>query len=397
MAALEQIRVVECGDLISAAYCTKLLHEFGARIDKVEPPAGDAARAYGPFPGDVPDAECSGLFVYLNSGKRSVVADLRSAEGLSTLHALLSRADVFVTNQPLALRRQLGLDTSALRKRHSKLICVSISVFGDSGPNAEAPAQAIDAYAVSGTAWVIGDPAREPLIVPLLQADYQAGAHAAAAATLALIARRRTPPGAATQGEAIDIASADVLAAAAGTNAQIYLFHGLQRWERAGRRAFASGGPYPYVILPCKDGAVCLIGRARQEWVRLVQAMGEPAWTREPRFQDLQAMGRDYPDEVDALVMPWLARLTRAELLKLAEEYGFPLAPLRTMSEVVASPQFAHRQFFRDVPHARLGSVRVPGVPWQIVGRAAPQPEAAPLLGQHTAATMAESDHTGAA
>ena len=397
MAALEHIRVVECGDLISAAYCTKLLHEFGARIDKIEPPAGDAARAYGPFPGDIADAENSGLFIYLNSGKRSVVADLHSTEGSSTLHALLSRADVFVTNQPLALRRQLGLDTPALRKRHPKLICVSISVFGDSGPNAEAPAQTIDAYAVSGTAWVIGDPARHPLIVPLLQADYQAGAHAAAATTLALIARRRMAPDAATQGEAIDIASADVLAAAAGTNAQIYLFYGLQRWQRAGRRAFASGGPYPYVILPCKDGAVCLIGRARQEWTRLVQAMGEPAWTREPRFQDLQAMGRDYPDEVDALVMPWLAGLTRAELLKLAEAYGFPLAPLRTMSEVVASPQFAHRQFFRDVPHARLGSVRVPGVPWQIVGRAAPQPEAAPVLGQHTAATLTELDHTGAA
>ena len=67
---------------------------------------------------------------------------------------------------------------------------------------------------------------------------------------------------------------------------------------RAGRRAFASGGPYPYVILPCKDGSVCLIGRARQEWDRLVQAMGEPDWTKEPRYQDLQAMGRDYPDEV---------------------------------------------------------------------------------------------------
>ena len=391
MASLHGIRVVEWGNLISAPYCTKLLGEFGAVVDKVEPPGGDTARAHGPFPGDVADPDDSGIFIYLNSGKRSIVVDLSTKDGLRTLHALLERADVFVTNQPLALRRRLALDTPAMRHRHPRLITVSCSVFGDSGPNAQAPAETIDAYAASGTAWVIGDPAREPLIVPLLQADYQAGAHAAAATVLALIARRRDTAGSeAAQGEAIDIASADILAGAAGTNAQIYLFYGLQRWARAGRRAFASGGPYPYVILPCRDGAVCLIGRARQEWTRLVQAMGDPAWAREPRYQDLQAMGRDYPDEVDALVMPWLARHTRAELLQLAETHGFPLAPLRTMTEVVASPQFAHRRFFRDVPHSRLGSVRVPGVPWQVVGRTAAPPEPAPRLGEHTAQILAE-------
>lgn len=391
MASLEGIRVVEWGDLISAPYCAKLLHELGARIDKIEPPQGDSARLHGPFPADVPDPECSGLFVYLNSGKRSIVLDLETDAGLAGLHALLERADVFVTNQPLALRRRLGLDTPAIRKRHPGLVSVALSVFGESGTYAEAPAQAIDAYAVSGTAWVIGDPAREPLIVPLLQADHQAGAHAAAAVTMALIARRLAESRREHfEGEAIDIASADVMAVAAGTNAHIYLFHGLQQWARAGRRAFGSGGPYPYVILPCRDGAVCLIGRARQEWERLVQAMGTPAWTQEARYQDLQSMGREYPEEVDALIMPWLARHTRAELLEIAEQYGFPLAPLRRMSEVVASPQFEHRQFFRDIPHARLGTLRAPGVPWQIVGRPRALAKAAPHLGEHTAEVLEE-------
>ena len=391
MAALDSIRVVEWAELISAAYCGKLLREFGARVDKVEPPAGDTARNYGPFPDDIADPESSGIFVYLNSGKRSIVADMSTAPGLQAIHALLARADVFVTNQPLALRRRLGLDAPALRARHPGLIVVSLSVFGDSGPNADAPAQAIDAYAVSGTAWVIGEPDREPLIIPLLQADYQAGAHAASATLMALIARRRDPAGrAGLSGETIDIASADVFAAAAGTNGKVYLYYGLQKWARAGRRAYASGGPYPYVILPCKDGAVCLIGRARQEWTRLVQAMGAPAWTGEPRYQDLHAMGRDYPDEVDALITPWLMRHTRAELLKLAETHGFPVGPLRNMSEVVASPQFAHRKFFRQIPHARLGAVTVPGVPWKTVGRAACAPVAAPRLGEHTSQILAE-------
>ena len=391
MAALAGLRVVEWGELIAAAYCSKLLAEFGAQVVKLEAPAGDAARACGPFPGDVADPESSGLFIFLNSGKRSLVADVEGAAGRQALHALLARADIFVTNQALALRRRLGFDAPSLRARYPGLIVVSLSVFGDSGPNAEVPAEAIDAYAASGTAWVIGEPGREPLIVPLLQADYQAGAHGAAAALMAVIGRRRqaaVPDGA--PGESIDIASADIFAAAAGANGMIYLYYGLQKWVRAGRRAFASGGPYPYVILPCKDGAVCLIGRARHEWARLVQAMGTPAWTADPRYQDLHAMGRDYPDEVDALITPWLLQHTRAELMALAEVHGFPLGPLRTMAEVAASPQFAHRGFFRRIPHAKHGVIMVPGVPWMRGAQDAAPPLAAPVLGQHTDELMHE-------
>lgn len=379
---LANLRVLEWGaGPIAAAYCTKLLAEFGARVVKVEPPQGDPARACGPFAGDAHDPERSGLFVYLNAGKRSVVLDLATDAARAHLNRLIADADVFATDAPLAARRALGLDSPALRAAHPALIVVSMTVFGDDGPNADAPAQAIDASAVSGAAWVIGEPGRPPLAIPLLQADWQAGAHGAAATLMALLARRRDPdPTSAAQGESIDVASADVLAAAAGTNGIIYLAHGLQRWVRAGRRAFASGGPYPYVILPCRDGAVCLIGRARQEWTRLVQAMGSPSWTTQPRYQDLLAMGRDYPEEVDALITPWLMRHTRAELLALGERLGFPVGPLRTAREVLATPQFAHRGFFRSVPLPDGSTLAVPGVPWPSPGSGG----APPRLGEHT-------------
>lgn len=393
MKTLRDVRVIEWNRMISAAYCTHLLQEFGAAVDKIEAPEGDPARHHGPFPNDRPNTDASGLFVYLNSGKRSLVADMEETTAREKLHALLARADVFVTNQPLALRRRLGFDAPTLRTRHPHLLCVSISVFGDTGPRALAPAESIDACAASGTAWVIGDPAREPLIVPLQQADYQAGAHAACAVLVARLGQRRREACAVdgrAQGQAIDIASADILAASVGTNGLVYLAYGQQRWERSGRRAFASGGPYPYVILPCRDGAVCLIGRARHEWARLVQAMGTPDWTLDPRYQDLAAMGRDYPEEVDALLMPWLAKHTRTELLALAAEFGFPLAPLRTMREVIGSAQFEERGFFRDVPHPTLGQVRVPGVPWQVAGAPMQPLQAAPRLGEHSAQILAE-------
>ena len=117
--------------------------------------------------------------------------------------------------------------------------------------------------------------------------------------------------------------------------------------------------------------------------------MGKPAWTEEPRYQDLRAMGRDYPEEVDALVTPWLMQHTRAELRALAERLGFPLGPLRTMAEVVAEPQFAHRDFFANLPNA-AGAVTVPGFPWRFVGEPAEPPRAAPRLGEHTRDVLRE-------
>ena len=369
--ACQGLRVIEWGEGIAAAHCGRLLVELGATVIKIEPPEGDALRQRGPFRHDKPDHESGGLFAALNAGKRSVTLSLPERHALERLHQHLAAADVFIIAQPLEWRRECGLAIESLRSRYPDLVIASLSVLGEYGPHAGAPALSLDACAVSGVAWVIGEPGRAPLAIPLEQADWQAGAHGAAAILMAYLAGG---------GAQIDIAGADVLACAAGTNGLIYLCHGLQRWERAGRRAFASGGPYPYVILPCKDGAVCLIGRSRQEWTRLMQAMGNPAWAAEPRYQDLHAMGRDYPEEVDALIVPWLMQHTRAELLALGEQFGFPVGPLRTYEEVAATPQFAHREFFRSVRLPDGSELTVPGVPWRTRALSVRD---VPRLGQH--------------
>ncbi|MCC7273606.1 MAG: CoA transferase [Alphaproteobacteria bacterium] len=337
------LRVVELGDMISGPYCGRLFARLGAEVVKVEPPDGDSSRRVGPFPEGVPDPERSGLFVFLNEGKASVTLDIATAEGIAGLHRLLADADVLVTNLPFPLRRQRGLDHASLARSYPRLVVATTTIFGDAGPYAELPAAELDAFAISGIAWAIGRPEREPLILPFLQGEYQAGINLAAATWLALFHRRRTG-----RGQHVDVAMADVLASYAGANGIMYVSHGLQ-WRRAGNRAYGSGGVYPYTILPCKDGAVCLIGRSRAEWARLVAAMGDPAWAQEPRYQDLRAMGTSYPDEVDALVGPWLLRHRRADLIRIAGEFGIPMAPLRTMAEVRETPQFADRGFLRTV------------------------------------------------
>ncbi|HYF18927.1 MAG TPA: CoA transferase, partial [Ramlibacter sp.] len=135
-------------------------------------------------------------------------------------------------------------------------------------------------------------------------------------------------------------------------------------------------------------------GRTREEWQRLVQVMGNPPWASEPRYQDLRAMGTQYPDEVDALVKPWFAQHTRAELESLALRNNLIVAPLRDFAEVLGTEQFAVRGFLQP---ARAGGheVRAPGLPFRVATRreaAAPDiaatllrtgaPSSAPPLGQ---------------
>lgn len=386
MHALNGIRVVEWGGgFIAAAYAAHLLRELGAEVVKVEPVAGDLARHYGPFPQNRPDPDASGLFIALNAGKKSVALDIDTAEGLAALQSLVASADVLISDVALARRRRLRMDPLALRAVHPQLITVGLSVFGETGPLALAPQAAVDACAVSGASHVLGERGREPLSLPFDQPDFQAGVHGAGGALMALIARSQSG-----KGQNVDIASADVLAAAIGTNSMTFRHFGSLSWEREGRRASGSGGAYPYTILPCKDGLVCVMGRSKIEWQRFVEALGNPQWAEEPRYQDLKAMGTSYPDEVDALLIPWLSRYTREELSAIGSRFNFPIGPLKTIDEVIASPQLRHRGYFREIPHATLGSVKVPGVPWQVAGVPRSPVGPAPRLGEHTAELLAQ-------
>jgi crotonobetainyl-CoA:carnitine CoA-transferase CaiB-like acyl-CoA transferase len=108
------IKVIECGEGVSAAFGTKLLADLGAEVIKVESPEGDVTRRRGPFPQNQADQEKSGLFIYLNTNKRGVVADLRTDQGRKVLHTLLKDADVLIHNVATAQRAQYGLDSKAL-------------------------------------------------------------------------------------------------------------------------------------------------------------------------------------------------------------------------------------------------------------------------------------------
>ena len=340
------VRVLEWpGSGIAAAYAGWLLARMGATVTRLTADAVDALRDTSP--------EALALEV-LADGKSTLPAPSTAA----ALDVLLGDCDILLCDAPAALTACIA-SPSGLAARHTQLIVGITTTFGLDGPFAGHAGTGLDAQALSAIAWALGEPGRAPLALPPGIVEHQAGAMLAAGCLLALNVRDAGAPG-----RVVDIALADVLASYIAGNCRFYVHHGL-RWQRSGHRASGSGGAYPFLIAPCKDGAVCICGRTREEWQRLVAVMGNPEWAAQPRYQDLRAMGTQYPDEVDALVKPWFAARTKAELEAIALEHNLIVAPLRTMDEVLATPHFSARGFFSE---GRAGgqAVTVPSLPFRV-------------------------------
>lgn len=378
MGPLHGVRVVEWGEMVSAPACGRFLAGLGAQVIKVEPPdTGDRARHHGPFLHDVPHPERSGLFLFLNTNKLGVTLDPSSDSDRGLLFRLLESADAFITNYPVAALECYGLDPPALLMRFPRLVVCLISPFGSAGPYSRFKAYDLQACAAGGVSVTVGEPGRPPLALPCSQGDYQGGLNAAIGILLALFARGKSGVG-----QVVDISTAQVLAYYGGITASMYTPYGIP-WERAGHRASRSGGYYPYTILPTRDGYICMITRSGHPWKRFVEAMGSPGWARNPRYRDRARMGRDYPDEVDSLLAPWLREHTSQEVLEICRREEIPFSVVRTLDQVASCPQLTAREFWVVITHDETGPLRYPGAPFKLSRTPWVQERPAPRRGEH--------------
>jgi len=194
--ALAGIRVVELGQMVSAPYCAKLFADFGADVVKVEPPPGDAARHWGPFPGDVPNPEASGLYQILNTNKRGVTLDVATDAGRDVLLRLMEHADVLIENNPPAWMRQRGLDYATLSAANPNLVMISITPFGQTGPYSDWKGCDLNAFHLSAAGHrYCGRPGEAPLEHGTFSAEYYGAVTAAAWGLAATIGRGRVGGG----------------------------------------------------------------------------------------------------------------------------------------------------------------------------------------------------------
>ena len=351
---LGAIRVVECGQGVSAAFGAKMIADLGAEVIKVEPPGGDLTRRRGPFPDDQADPEKSGLFIYLNTNKRGVVADLAKPEGRELLGRCWEKADILIHNVPPPDRTARGLDSAALCATHPKLIVTSISMFGDRGPRANWRGYDLNASNAGGWAYLSPGASPYPELPPLkcfgAQGDFQGGAHAAMLTSLAAYLHRLKTG----KGQAIDVSEQECIAAMLEMN--------LMHWTYAHRETSRLGSRLlgPWFIADCADGKIFALAVEEEQWKRLVELMGNPEWASEEIFKDRVSRGRTM-DALKALMSEWLSQWKVQDLYRAAQENAHPVRTDQHHAADVRKRPSARAQILRAVRSAGHGQADAAG------------------------------------
>jgi crotonobetainyl-CoA:carnitine CoA-transferase CaiB-like acyl-CoA transferase len=371
---LTGIIVVSLEQAVAAPFATRQLADLGARVIKVERAgAGDFARDY-----DHTVHGQASYFVWLNRGKESIELDVKSSRGQQVLAALLARADVFVQNLAPGAADRLGLSAAALRSRHPRLICCSVSGYGPDGPYQRKKAYDLLVQCEAGLLSVTGTP-EAPAKAGISVADIAAGMYAFSGVLTALYERERTGAG-----TSVEVAMLDALGEWM-SQPYLYAVYGGDEPRRNGAR-HASISPYgPYAAA---DGQVFLGLQNEREWAILCRdILGQPELMQDPRFAtNTDRVTHDH--ELTPIIESALRELTAAEVEARLDAAGIANARLRTPGEFAAHPQLAARDRWRDIGTPG-GPVRALLPPVTVAGREAAMGDV-PALGQHTAAILAE-------
>jgi len=382
--ALEGITVLDLTHHIVGPYATKLLADYGADVIKIERPGGDIARSLGPFKGDEPHHEKSGLFFYLNTNKRSAVLDFRTEVAKTALDRLAKRADIIVENFAPGVLDRLGLGWDFFHSANPNAPMVSISNFGQTGPYRDYKGSELVLYGFAGEMYSMGETDREPVKMAGTAAMFESGSASSVAAMGALFAARRHGIA-----QHVDVSIAETHFG--GVDRRHATAIGYQFSGRKTTRVASHGGGMPQGIYPCADGYVDFTNAGLRP-DRIADMLGNPEWLNDPRFSDpVQRMNPAVIEEWNGYFIEWCVQRTKREVWAEARRARVLCGPLFTMEELFTDDHFRDRGFWETATHADMGDVEMPGRPFVMEkgGWALRRP--APRLGEHTETVLREA------
>ena len=355
----------------AGAFCGKLLRDLGMDVVKVEPPGGDPLRAEPPFATGHAHREGSLRFAYLNAGKRSITLDLSRATGRSIFLDLARRADVVLESYKPGTLDQLNLGYNVLLERQPKLILVSLTGFGQSGPYAGYLAPDIVGTAMGGLLYISGDPNLTPCMPPETQSYYYSSIYAAYGVMLALWQREK-------RGAGVHIDTS--------IHASLALHeHVAFNYSSEGRVMKRAGSQHqhnaPSNLFPCKDGYISLFV-TQQHWPMFLKVWEDhPPELDDPRWKNNNER-RANADWINSLVSSYTSRYEKEELAHLLQKNGIPALAVNSPTDFLKDSHIQERGFFSSVTHPVLGTYQQASAPLTIDGKR-PDPAPAPMLGQH--------------
>jgi crotonobetainyl-CoA:carnitine CoA-transferase CaiB-like acyl-CoA transferase len=373
---LQGIRVADLTRGIAGPHATKLLADYGATVTKVEPPEGDPARHWGPFKDDVPNPDASAPFLWLNTNKRSVVADLTGADGRDLARRVTASSHVMVEDYRPGELAGLGLDPAALRAANPSLVVCSITPFGQSGPYAMMAGGDIVLQAMGGAMYATGHAEREPLRLGGNYAEWHAGLAAALAMMLAVYRAEATG-----EGEQIDLSIYETQAGGKDRRQLALVAHAysgvvMRRHDTA--FAICSG------VRPCSDGYINLLGNGPRLPDVLRMIGREDLLARPEVHGPEELIPVELAEEIEASYLGWTISHTMDEALEIAQQHRILGGTVHSVADMLSDPEFRARGLWETVDHPVAGAVEYPSRPFVMSDSPRPPACRAPLLGEHT-------------
>jgi crotonobetainyl-CoA:carnitine CoA-transferase CaiB-like acyl-CoA transferase len=365
---LQGIRVIDITNVVSGPACAAQLADQGADVIKVEPPSGDLVRKSA-------ENGLPPMFISCNRGKRSIAIDLKREEAREIFWRLLDGADVFVQNLRPGAMDRLGFSAEEALKRNPRLIYLSISGFGETGPYAEKRVYDPLVQAVSGFADMQGEGV-SPKMVRTVVADKTTAIYACQAVTAALFHRERTG-----EGQHVRVAMLDAMVSF--------------MWPEAMSpyTIVAEGGELPPPshdrIFATADGHITAGSVSDSEWRGLIAAVNRPEWLEDPRFAT-QALRNRNRGERYAEMAEAFKSYNSADLIEALDANDVPCAPVLKRAEMIDHPQVVNNDLVHEIEQPNVGTIRQPRPAARFEATPAIAPRPAPILGEHSREVLTE-------
>ncbi|MDW8042099.1 MAG: CaiB/BaiF CoA-transferase family protein [Nitrososphaerota archaeon] len=363
------MKVLDLSRVMAGPFCTMVLADLGAEVIKVEPPEGDDSRRFTP----IVDGE-SAYFASVNRNKKSVVVDLKRPSGQEVVRRLARRSDVVIENFRPGVAKRLGVSYEDLSPLNPSLIYCSITGFGQTGVYSQKPGYDLIALAMSGMMDLTGEPEGEPVKFAVPIADIAAGTFAAISILAALLERLKSGKGA-----FIDVSMLDVMLYLLTHQASSFLLAG----EVPRRMGSAHPSIVPYQAFRASDGYIIVAVANDPQWQRLCGALGIPELSEDDRFRTNSDRVRNRKQLIE-LLSSVFAKRTVTEWVKELEQADVPVAPVRSVKDVLTDPYLEERMMVERVPHPKLKEVLQLAFPAIISGSRPNVRSPPPTLGQHT-------------
>ena len=370
-APLNGLTVLDLSRVLAGPYCTMILGDLGADVIKIEHPTGDDTRRWGPpfVAGE------SAYYLAVNRNKRSVVADLKTPAGVELVRRIAQSADILVENFRPGTLEKLGLDGAELRRINPRLITLTVSGMGASGPERDLPGYDFVVQATGGLMAISGPVDGPPSKTGVAIVDLTTGMLATNAILAALYARERNGTG-----QHIDISLLESQVAWLANVGSAYLVTGAE----PARYGNAHATIVPYQTFGASDGDFALAVGNDGQWQTLCVVIERPDLAADPRFATNPGRVAQR-SELVGLLQAHFKTQSVAYWVGVIQAAGVPVGAVRSIGAVLNDPQVLARDMVVTVQHPTIGDLKLLGIPFKFSATPASIRRPPPLLGEHTA------------